>query len=288
MIGATSNGEVHHDGPEAHQAPDCPGTEPPGNGPGKGEDHLSGAEALRVVGVKKAFGSVRALVGVDMSVNHGEVVALVGDNGAGKSTLVKIISGVIPRDEGELYVHGVRASVHSPNDAARLGIRTIHQDLGLADNLDTVENLFLGRQLYRGAGPFRRVDFGAMRQRTRSVLSELGIGTISDIDLPVSQLSGGQRQTVAVARATLDNCNVLLLDEPTASLGLREARHVMELVLRLRHQGGGIVIISHNIRQVFELADRIIVLRLGTVGAVFRQSETTPERVVKAIMGRHE
>ena len=153
MIGATSNGEVHHDGPEAHRAPDCPGTEPRGNGPGKGEDHLSGAEALRVVGVKKAFGSVRALVGVDMSVNHGEVVALVGDNGAGKSTLVKIISGVIPRDEGELYMHGVRASVHSPNDAARLGIRTIHQDLGLAKCARQAETGPVADRLQHVEGP---------------------------------------------------------------------------------------------------------------------------------------
>ena len=271
--------------PEAHPVAGAPlGTGPgPGLGNGKGQH---GAEALRVVGVSKTFGWVRALAGVDMSVSHGEVVALVGDNGAGKSTLVKIISGVESSDEGELYVDDARVAVHSPNDAARLGIRTIHQDLGLADNLGTVENLFLGRPLSRGFGPLRRVDFSAMRRRTATVLAELGIGTISDIDLPVSQLSGGQRQTVAVARATLNNCSVLLLDEPTASLGLREAQHVTELVLRLRQQGTAVVIVSHNIRQVFQLADRIVVLRIGRVAAVFHRAETTPETVVRAITGR--
>ena len=245
-----------------------------------------GQEVLRVSGVRKSFGQVQALDGVDLSVNHSEVVALVGDNGAGKSTFVKIVSGVISLDEGELYMHGARIVVHSPSDAARLGIRTIHQDLGLADNLGTVENLFLGRELYRGMGPVRWVDFGAMGERTRAVLSDLGIGNISDINLPVSQLSGGQRQTVAVARATLDNCNILLLDEPTASLGLREARHVLDLILGLKQQGAGVLLISHNIRQVFEVADRIVVLRLGRVAGVFDRSETTPEAVVKAIMGR--
>ena len=243
-------------------------------------------EALRVVDVCRSFGLVRALDHVSLNVNHGEVVALVGDNGAGKSTLVKIISGVIAADEGELYVHGEAVRIHSPNDAADRGIRTIHQDLALADNLDVVENLFLGRELCRGVGPLRWVDFAAMRQRTTAVLSELGIGTIPDIGAPVAQLSGGQRQTVAVARATLSNCSILLLDEPTASLGLKEARNVMELVLRLRGQGTGVVIISHNMRQVFEIADRIVVLHLGRVGAAFRTSDTTPEAVVRAIMGR--
>jgi D-xylose transport system ATP-binding protein len=248
--------------------------------------HLDAGEALRVVSVSKAFGRVQALDRVTLSVDHGEVVALVGDNGAGKSTLVKIISGVIPSDEGEFYVQGERVVIPSPNDAINRGIHTIHQDLGLADNLDTVENLFLGRELFRGAGPLRRVDFASMRQRTIALLSDLGIGTIPDVGCPVAQLSGGQRQTVAVARATLNHCNIVLLDEPTASLGLRETRNVMELVLRLRQQRVGIVIISHNIRQVFELADRIAVLHLGRIAAVFRRADTTPEVVVKAIMGK--
>ncbi len=279
----------------AGELPDEPGPlRPPTevSTPASGDLHLprggsaAGDEALRVTDVSKSFGLVQALDHVSLTVEHGEVVALVGDNGAGKSTLVKIISGVVPADEGELHVHGERVAIHSPTDAAARGIRTIFQDLALADNLNVVENLFLGRELSRGVGPVHWVDFAAMRQRTAAVLSELGIGTIPDIGAPVAQLSGGQRQTVAVARATLDNCAILLLDEPTASLGLREARNVMELVHRLRAQGTGIVIISHNIRQVFEVADRIVVLHLGRIGAVFEKSETTPETVVKAIMGK--
>lgn len=243
-------------------------------------------EALRVDGVSKSFGLVQALDRVSLSVDQGEVIALVGDNGAGKSTLVKVISGVIAPDEGELYVNGERVAIRSPNDAADRGIRTIHQDLALADNLDVVENLFLGQEPCRGVGLLRWVDFAAMRQRTTAVLSELGIGTIPDIRAPVAQLSGGQRQTVAVARATLEHSPILLFDEPTASLGLKEARQVMELVRRLRAQGTAILIITHNMRQVFEVADRIVVLHLGKVGAVFRTSSTTPEAVVKAIMGK--
>ena len=242
-------------------------------------------EALRVENVSKAYGSVQALDHVSLTVNHGEVVALVGDNGAGKSTLVKIISGVIEPDEGEFYIDGERVVIQSPNDAVCRGIRTIHQDLALADNLDVPENLFLGRELLRGVGPLRRVDFVSMKERTIEVLAELGIGTISDVGVPVAQLSGGQRQTVAVARATLTNCSTLLLDEPTASMGLNEAPHVIELVHRLRKQGTGVLIITHNMRQVFEVADRIVVLHLGRIAAVFRKSETTPEIVVKAIMG---
>lgn len=246
----------------------------------------AGAEALRVEDVSKAFGQVQALDGVSLSVNHGEVVALVGDNGAGKSTLVKIISGVIAPDQGELYVRGERVRINRPQDAVAQGIRTIFQDLALAENLDVAENLFLGREPTIGVGPLRRVDFGAMRRRTTAVLAELGIGTIPDVSAKVAQLSGGQRQTVAVARATLGNCAILLLDEPTASLGLREARNVMQLVHELRSQGTAIIVISHNMRQVFEVADRIVVLHIGRIGAVFNKSETAPETVVKAIMGK--
>jgi ABC-type sugar transport system ATPase subunit len=244
------------------------------------------SQALEVRSVCKAFGQVQALDEVSLTVNHGEVVALVGDNGAGKSTLVKIISGVLSPDQGELYIHGKKVAIHSPQDAVDQGIRTIFQDLALADNLDVSENLFLGREPTRGAGLWRRVDFGAMRSRTTEVLTELGIGTIPDVGAKVAQLSGGQRQTVAVARATLDNCAILLLDEPTASLGLREAHNVMQLVHRLRSQGTAIVVISHNMRQVFEVADRIVVLHVGRIGAAFNKTETTPERVVRAIMGR--
>ncbi len=249
-----------------------------------GQTHLS--ESLRVDAVSKAYGQVQALDRVSLAVNHGEVVALVGDNGAGKSTLVKVISGVIEPDEGSISVEGSLVSIRGPQDAARFGIRTIFQDLALAGNLSVVDNLFLGREMTRGPMPLRQADFRGMRRRTIEVLDGLGIGTIDDVDAPVERLCGGQRQTVAVARAMLTNCATLLLDEPTASLGLREARSVMDLVRRLRDQGTGILIITHNMRQVFEVADRIVVLHVGRVRASFRTRETLPEVVVKAIMGR--
>jgi ABC-type sugar transport system ATPase subunit len=244
------------------------------------------SESLRVDSVSKAYGQVQALDRVSLTVSHGEVVGLVGDNGAGKSTLVKVISGVIEPDEGSIYVEGSLVSIRAPHDAARFGIRTIFQDLALAGNLSVVDNLFLGRELTRRPVLLRQADFRGMRRMTVEALDGLGIGTIDDVDVPVERLSGGQRQTVAVARAMLTNCATLLLDEPTASLGLREARSVMDLVRRLRDQGTGILIITHNMRQVFEVADRIVVLHVGRVRASFRTSETTPEVVVKAIMGK--
>ena len=243
-------------------------------------------EALRVEHATKAFGQVQALDDVSLTVNHGEVVALVGDNGAGKSTLVKTISGVIEPDAGEVYVDGQKADIRTPHDAADQGIRTIFQDLALCPNLSVVDNLFLGREVSRGSRPFRHADFDTMRERTVEVLDNLGIGTISDVDVPVERLSGGQRQTVAVARAVLTNCSILLLDEPTASLGFKEAHHVIELVHRLRAQGTAILIITHNMRQVFEVADRIAVLHVGRLTAMFQKSETTQKTVVRAIMGK--
>jgi D-xylose transport system ATP-binding protein len=247
----------------------------------------AGTEALRVDNVSKWFGRVHALDQVSMSVDQGEVVALVGDNGAGKSTLVKIISGVLAPNGGSLFVQGQPAPIRSPNDAAAWGIRAIHQDLALADNLNVVENLFLGRELSRGVGPLRRVDFPTMRERTKAALSDLGLATITDIGGRVGQLSGGQRQTIAVARATLDTTyNILLLDEPTTGLGVAESRQVMDLVLRLRRKGIAIMVVSQNIEEVFELADRIVVLHRGEVGAVFRRADTTTEIVINAIMGR--
>ncbi len=248
-------------------------------------DPPSGGEALRVVDVTKWYGSVQALDRVSMSVDAGEVVALVGDNGAGKSTLVDVIAGVLAPDEGEFYVRGERVAIRSTDDATLFGIRTVHQEHTLADNLDVVENLFLARELYLGVGPLRRLHFASMQQRTWAALSELGISTISDIRAPVEKMSGGQRQTVTVARATLQNYPIVVLDEPTAGLGVAEVQRVLQLVLRLRAQGTAIVIVSQNIEEIFEVADRIVVLHLGRVGAVFRRADTTPEAVVGAVMG---
>lgn len=241
--------------------------------------------ALRVEKISKHFGGIEALASVSFEVKRHEVVALVGDNGAGKSTLVKIISGVLTADTGELFVNGERVSIRSPSEATALGIHTVYQDLALANNLDATENLFLGQEPVRTLGPLRWVDFGSMTQRSKELLASLGIATIHDLRVPVAQLSGGQRQTVAMARAMLADSAALLLDEPTAALGVQESRHVLDLILRLREHGAAVVVVSHNIQDVFEVADRIVVLRLGRVGAILRRAETTPEKVVGAIMG---
>lgn len=241
--------------------------------------------ALRVVGVTKHFGGVQALFDVTFEVQSGEVVALVGDNGAGKSTIVKIVSGVLAPDAGEIMVDGQSASIDSPAAARALGVHTVYQDLALADNLDAVENLYLGNELVRRIGWLTWIDFREMARRTKERLADLGVATIRDVHLPVSQLSGGQRQTIAMARATLGESKVLLLDEPTAALGVQESRHVLDLILQLREQGVGVLVVSHNIQDVFEVADRVVVLRLGRIVAILNKSEVSPEKVVGAIMG---
>jgi D-xylose transport system ATP-binding protein len=246
---------------------------------------LGGGEALRVVDVTKWYGSIHALDSVTLSVLHGEVVALVGDNGAGKSTLINIIAGVARADQAEFYIEGSERSIGSTDDAAAYGIRTVHQDQSLADNLDVVENLFLGREKCRGLGPLERLDYRSMKERTRSVLAELGISTIADINAPVGLMSGGQRQSVAVGRVLLETYPIVLLDEPTTGLGVAECQKVMGLIRRLRAQGTATVIVSQNIDEVFEVADRIVVLHLGSVCASFNRAETTPEEVMGAVMG---
>jgi D-xylose transport system ATP-binding protein len=254
-------------------------------GPPPPSAQLGGGEALRVVDVTKWYGSVQALDSATLSVQYGEVVALVGDNGAGKSTLINIIAGVVAADRAEFYVDGKRGSIGSTDDAAAYGIRTVHQDQTLADNLDVVENLFLGREKCRGIGPLERLDYRSMKDRTRSVLSELGISTIADINAPVGLMSGGQRQSIAVGRVLLETYPIVILDEPTTGLGVAECQRVMGLIRRLKAQRTATVIVSQNIDEVFEVADRIVVLHLGGVCAVFNKAETTPEEVMGAVMG---
>ena len=246
---------------------------------------LGGGAALRIVGVSKWYGGVHALDRVSLEVHPGEVLALVGDNGAGKSTLINLAAGVIQPDEGEFYVDGKQVVLRSTQDANGYGICTVHQDQTLADNLDVVENMFLGKELVRGVGPFRRVDFAAMRSAAVAVLDDLGISTIADIGAPVGNLSGGQRQSVAVGRTLLNRFPIVLLDEPTTGLGVAECQRVMALVQRLRAQRTATVIVSQNIDEVFEVADRIVVLHLGTLAAEFNRVDTTPEAVVGAVMG---
>ena len=235
---------------------------------------------LEARGISKSFGSVEALAEVDFDVRAGEVMALVGDNGAGKSTLIKCIAGIYPIDHGEVYFDGRKVSIHGPKDAAKLGIEIVYQDLALCDNLDVVQNMYLGREvrdlLYRLKEP-------VMEARTAEVLKSLSVTTISSIRQKVASLSGGQRQSVAIGRAVMWNSRVVILDEPTAALGVAQTRQVLDLVRRLAEQGLAVVIISHNLHDIFEVSDRICVLRLGRNAAVFNRAETTQQEVVHAI-----
>ncbi|TML06566.1 MAG: sugar ABC transporter ATP-binding protein [Actinobacteria bacterium] len=219
---------------------------------------------LALRGVAKRFGAVQALGGVDFDVHAGEVIGLVGDNGAGKSTLVKTISGIYEPDEGQFFFDGEPVVIRGPNDAAELGIATVYQDLALCDNLDVVANLFLGNEL---------VAAGAAGLSIPSVRAEVGT------------MSGGQRQQVAVARSLLGDPKVVLLDEPTAALGVAQTAQVLDLIRRLRERGLGVVVISHNLAAVFEVTDRIVVLRLGRPAGDFDVRGTTQEEVVAAITG---
>ena len=245
------------------------------------EQPARGEPRLLMRGINKSFGAVRALTDVDFEVYPGEVVGLVGDNGAGKSTLIKAIAGVGPADSGEIFVEGQPVKITSPQVATRLGIETVYQDLALCDNLDVVANLFLGREEHTQALSLREND---MELRGLGVLRTLEV-KIPSVRSLVASLSGGQRQSIAVAKAILRNARVVLLDEPTAALGVAQTRQVLNLILRLRDQGLAVVVISHNLADVFEVVDRVIVLRLGRRVATFDIKSTTPERVVSAITG---
>lgn len=238
------------------------------------------APLLQCRGVSKSFGAVRAIYKVDFDVRAGEVMALVGDNGAGKSTLIKGIVGIYPFDEGEVYFDGTRVTIHGPKDAADLGIEVVYQDLALADNLDVVANMFLGREeVTRGLV----IDELAMEHRAQEVLESLSVTTLKSVRQVVAGLSGGQRQAVAVAKSIMWDSKLVILDEPTAALGVAQTRQVLDLVRRLAEQGFGVVIISHNLHDIFEVADRITVLRLGQQVAVFEKEATNQQEVVEAI-----
>jgi D-xylose transport system ATP-binding protein len=235
---------------------------------------------LELRGVSKSFGPVQALTDVDFRAFPGEVMALVGDNGAGKSTLIKSIAGIHPVDSGEFVFEGAPVTIHGPKDAAALGIEVVYQDLALADNLDIVQNMYLGREL---VDRLHRLDEATMEKRTGETLKGLAVTTIRSIRQNVASLSGGQRQSVAVAKAVMWNSKLVILDEPTAALGVAQTRQVLDLVRRLADQGLGVVLISHNLNDVFEVADRITVLRLGRSVGEYRTSETNAQSVVEAI-----
>jgi D-xylose transport system ATP-binding protein len=232
-------------------------------------------------GITKRFGAVRALNGVDFRVMPGEVVGLVGDNGAGKSTLVKVISGIHPADEGEYLWNGQKAKVNVPQDATGLGIATVYQDLALCDNLDVVENLYLGRESVAGG----LLDEVVMENKANELLAELSVTTIQSVRGEVGAMSGGQRQSVAIARSLLGEPKMVILDEPTAALGVAQTAQVLALIKRLKGRGLGVIVISHNLRDIFEVVDRIFVMRLGTGGGEFDIKATNEQEIVAAITG---
>jgi len=234
---------------------------------------------LRLRGINKSFGAVHVLRGVDLDITPGRVSALVGDNGAGKSTLIKGIAGIHSFDSGEYTFANKPVHVSSPRDSNELGIEVVYQDLALCDNLDVVHNMFLGRELKK----LGRLDEATMEARARETLNGLSVRTLKSVRTPVASLSGGQRQTVAIARAVLWNSKIVILDEPTAALGVAQTEQVLALVRRMADRGLGVVLISHNLNDVFEVADDIAVLYLGEMVAQVHVKDVTNSQVVELI-----
>ncbi|WP_371575941.1 ATP-binding cassette domain-containing protein [Streptomyces sp. NBC_01314] len=242
--------------------------------------HVSATPVLALRGVSKRFGAVQALTDVDLEVHAGEVVALVGDNGAGKSTLVKTIAGVHPIDEGVIEWQGGPVKINRPHDAQGLGVATVYQDLALCDNLDVVGNLYLGRELLRRGV----IDEVSMEKNSRELLSTLSI-RIPSVRIPIASLSGGQRQVVAIARALIGDPQLVILDEPTAALGVEQTAQVLDLVERLRERNLAVILISHNMADVKAVADTVAVLRLGRNNGSFSVKDTSHEEIIAAITG---
>ena len=236
---------------------------------------------LSLRGINKSFGAVQVLRDVDIDVWSGQVTALVGDNGAGKSTLIKGIAGIYPFDSGDFTYAGEAVKISGPKHANELGIEVVYQDLALCDNLDVVHNMFLGREMKRGVS----LDEAAMEQRARETLNGLSVRTLKSVRQVVASLSGGQRQTVAIARAVLWNSRVVILDEPTAALGVAQTEQVLNLVRRLADNGLAVVLISHNMKDVMQVADNIAVLYLGEMAAQVPVSQVTQQQVVELITG---
>jgi D-xylose transport system ATP-binding protein len=240
---------------------------------------VSDEPILELRGINKSFGPVHVLQDVTFAARPGEVTALVGDNGAGKSTLVKCVSGTYAIDSGEYLFEGKPVAVHSPRDAAALGIEIVYQDLALCDNLDIVQNMFLGRERTSGL----TLDEIAMERQAQQTLTSLSVRTVKSVRQRVSSLSGGQRQTVAIAKAVLWNSRVVVLDEPTAALGVAQTAQVLDLVRRLADRGLAVVLISHNMLDVLQVADRIATLYLGRMAALVRRSDVNQQQLVELI-----
>jgi D-xylose transport system ATP-binding protein len=247
-------------------------------------DRQGSGPLLEVIGTSKYYGAVVALRNANLQLHRGEVVALVGDNGAGKSTLIKILSGTVTPDGGTIRFEGNPVVIRQPSDAATLGIQTVYQDLALCDNLDVIDNIFLGREPRRSLFSGFRLKRPEMERAGTQLLDAMGI-RIPRIDVPVGALSGGQRQGTAVCRAVLGDPKVIILDEPTAALGVNQSRDVLLLIGRLKEQGRGVIVISHKIPDLLRVADRIVVLRLGETIADKATSEWTEHLLVSAITG---
>jgi D-xylose transport system ATP-binding protein len=238
---------------------------------------------LELRGISKRFGAVQALTDVNLNVFAAEVIALVGDNGAGKSTLIKTIAGINIPDSGEIIFEGSPVHFTGPRDPTALGISTVYQDLALSDNLDVVANLYLGRE--ETDRPIPSISEEQMEKRAREVLKDLNVTTLQSPRLVVASLSGGQRQSVAVARSVMWSAKVVMLDEPTAALGLAQTKQVLDLIRRLKDQGHAVIVISHNLTDIFEVADRVVVLFLGRNNGDFDLRSASREDVVAAITG---
>jgi ABC-type sugar transport system ATPase subunit len=247
---------------------------------------MSESPLLQATGIQKRFGSVVALRDANLELVEGEVHAIVGDNGAGKSTFIKILSGVTQPDGGELLIDGRAVTIHNPQMARDFGIETVYQDLALAGHLDAASNLFLGREkmLPPPLGWMGFLDKRAMRRRTEEEMRHLKIG-IKSVEQPVLSLSGGQRQAVAVARAVAWGKRIVIMDEPTAALGVRESLMVLQLIREIRGRGIGVIMISHNLPEIFDVADRITVMRLGQTVAMFTRAQTSMEAIVTMMTG---
>lgn len=235
---------------------------------------------LELKGVSKSFGAVQALSKVDFQAQAGEVMALVGDNGAGKTTLIKGIAGIYPFDSGEIYFDGKKVNIHSPRDSVALGIDVVYQDLALVDNLDVVANMFLGREAINK--PWL-LDEPSMEKACLNILESLSVTSLHSVRQAVAGLSGGQRQAISVAKAVMWNSRLVILDEPTAALGIAQTRQVLDLVRRLADKGLAVILISHNLHNIFEVSDRITVLRLGQKVAEYTARQTTHQAIVHAI-----
>jgi len=240
------------------------------------------APAMNVLNIKKSFGGIFAVKNVSLEIHQGEVLSLVGDNGAGKSTLIKILSGAYVADSGEIFVNGHKQDIENPADARRLGIEVIYQNLALLNNLDIPSNIFMGRELILAGIP-GLMDIKAMRQKAIELLDGFEID-IGDVGREVRFLSGGQRQMVAISRAVYFKANIIIMDEPTAALGVSETKKVYEFIRRLRENNIAVVVISHNIREVYEVADRFMVLKAGSVVGTKRKNETSTDEIVNMII----